>query len=153
MGWKDWFRWRRPPRPHTERAQRRLSRAIRRAGKRPSDARRAVLHDALLDGMLLLAVDTQPAVVPNVPVPPQAKVAAPYSRKNASGGEVLLAFSDVDELAAQAPKAAVMELPAGGVFRLMLDGGYAALLLNSAGASIELSRDEVHALRERENAR
>ena|SRR5688500_17120193 len=148
MRLRDIFRFRREPRPHSDEAQRRLAAAIRRTVKRPSKRKRAEFLNALLESNLVLAVDTHPDDVPSI-VPAGARTASPVSIRNPDGSQVLLAFTSQKEVDAHDPDIGVMELPAGGVFRLVIDGGYSALLLNSAGVGIKLSRADVEALRER----
>lgn len=141
MGLRDRFRRRSQPKP-SEAAQRRLEGAIAHAASAPSSHATSELHDALIDSVLLLAVQKQPATVAT------KTVASPMtSLKN--GEHVLLAFSSFEQLIAHTSEAVLMTLPAGAIFRLMLDGGYTALCLNPAGTPVELSREDVHALRAR----
>ena len=148
MRFRDLFRFRREPRLPSEAAQRRLATAIRREVKRPSKRKRAEFLNALLESTLVLAVDTHPDDVPSM-IPAGARTASPVSIRNPDGSHVLLAFTSQEEVDAHDPDIGVMELPAGGVFRLMLDGGYSALMLNASGTAIKLSRADVQALRER----
>ena len=148
MRLRDVFRWRRERREPSEEAQRRLAVAIRRCSKRPSKRKRAEFLSALIESNLVLAVDTHPTDVAVV-VPAGARTAAPLAVPADDGSQVLLAFTSTKEVDAHDPDIGVMELPAGGVFRLMLDGGYSALMLNAAGAAIKLSRADVQALRDR----
>lgn len=141
MGLRDRFRRKPAPKPTIE-AQRRLVDAIAHVASAPSAKATQELHDALLGGILLLAVQKQPTAIA------KKTIAAPMELKK-DGEHLLLAFTDINELTAHTTEAVLMTLPAGGIFRLMLDGGYTALLLNPAGTSIELSRDEVQALRAR----
>jgi hypothetical protein len=148
MKFRDLFRFRRERRQPSEAAQRRLAAAIRKEVKRPSKRKRAEFLEALLESNLVLAVNTHPDDVPSV-IPAGARTASPVSIKNPDGSHILLAFTSQKEVDAHDPDIGVMELPAGGVFRLMLDGGYSALMLNAAGTAIKLSRADVQALRDR----
>ena len=120
MGLRDRFRRKPAPKPTVE-AQRRLVEAIEHAVNAPSAKATEELHDALLGGILLLAVEKQPASIA------QKTVASPMELKK-DGEHLLLAFTDIKELTAHTTEAVLMTLPAGGIFRLMLDGGYTALL-------------------------
>jgi hypothetical protein len=115
---------------------------------RPSKRKRAEFLNALIESTLVLAVDTHPDDVPSV-IPAGARTASPLSIRNPDGSHILLAFTSQQEVDAHDPDIGVMELPAGGVFRLVIDGGYSALLLNASGVGIKLSRADVEALRER----
>ena len=101
-----------------------------------AEERRSALIDALaLGGVLVLAVDEAGERV--------------RSAENPDGGLFALGFTSSAEVAAQHPGDLFRTVSVADVIANVLDGDYAGLLLNQAGPSLSLTRDELAGIRTR----
>lgn len=103
---------------------------------RTLEERRTALVDALaLGGVLVLAVDESGERV--------------RTATNPDGEQLALCFTSNTEVAAQHPGDLFRTVSVAAVIANVLDGDYAGLLVNQAGPSLTLTRDELAGIRTR----
>ena len=60
-----------------------------------------------------------------------------------NGGDALVAFTDIESLEARAPGAKYIGIRSADLLRLIIDGGYDALIINPASPWAAMPRDDV----------
>lgn len=121
-----------------------LEAAIHLVVTKPSPASRQMLCEILLECHLLVGVEDLPEGVSSFPATLEADTpCAMATSVNPDGTEVLLAFSNADEVQARNPSLAFLEMSARSVLELGVQNNLAGVVINPAGEWVELGAEEI----------
>jgi hypothetical protein len=121
-----------------------LEAAIHRVVTNPSPASGQMLYEILLECHLLVGVQDLPEGVSSFPATLEADTpCAMATSVNSDGREVLLAFSNADEVQARNPSVGYLEMRARTVLELGVQNNLEGIVINPAGEWIEIGAEEI----------
>ena len=118
--------------------------AINRLSAKPDDARRIDLYRKLTDGLLLVVVADLPAELDmrGTPLDKDTNLSM-LTTSVPNGGEAIIAFTDIESLQSHAPGARHIAMRSQDLLKLVIDGGYDALIVNPDGPWVGVPRDDI----------